>query len=124
MDINKLKQQIKSKSATSNNMQSFEGVLCIYLGVEPREYFPKLKDENNCVVKDDKGNAMRSPTSSGFTYTFSEVGTSKIVKIVLPKRFNMQLLSIYELSGLGYDIKQSSMIFIQESCRIAKYEQD
>lgn len=123
MDINRLKEQIQKKSASSN-MESFEKILVIFLGVEPREYFPKLKNAEGGTVKDDKGNAMRSPTARGFTYTFSQLGTSKIVKIVLPKRFNMQLLGLYEVSGLGYDIKQSSMIFIQENCGVVKYEQD
>lgn len=123
LNLEKLKDQLKEKSKGNSNLERFEDILVIYLGVEPREYFAKMKDDQGKSIKDEQGKPMREPVASGYTYTFSELGTSKIVKIVLERNVNPQLLGLYVLGGYGYDIKQNSMIFIQESGEIKRYEQ-
>ena len=92
----------------------------VYIGTPAREHFPKIKDDNGKAVKDDKGRDLRSETSDGFTHVFSEFGTSKMIQIVLPKEYALQLMNAYKLGGLGYDIK-GSMFFIEKDGTIANY---
>lgn len=111
-DINKLKTMLATKKTSSGNKVRYDAtnpLIVAYLGAEAREHFPKLE------------NGERDKNSDGWTFTFSEIGTSKIVKIVLKNKVSPELLSAYQLAGLGYDIKQSSMIFIDEDAKIANY---
>lgn len=111
-DLNKLKTMLASKKTSKGNKIKYDSsnpLVVAYLGVEPREHFPKLET------------GERSKVSDGWTFTFSEIGTSKIVKIVLKNKVSPDLLSVYQLAGMGYDIKQSSMIFIDEDTKIATY---
>ena len=107
-----LQEESKAKAQTSN-MTAFNDLVGVYVGASAREHFPKLKDENGKTVKDDKGRDKRSDTSDGYTHVFSEFGTSKMIQIVLPKEYNLQLMTAYKLGGLGYDIK-GSMFFIEK----------
>ena len=114
-----LQEESKAKAQTSN-MTAFNDLVGVYVGASAREHFPKLKDENGKTVKDDKGRDKRSDTSDGYTHVFSEFGTSKMIQIVLPKEYNLQLMTAYKLGGLGYDIK-GSMFFIEKNGTIANY---
>ena len=114
-----LKSQAKAQAKVSN-MTNFENIVGIYLGTEPTLHFPKLFDENGNKVKDEKGNDKRSKTSDGWTYTFAEFQTCKI-KIVLQKQFDFKLLSAYNISGEGYDIKSADMYFIEKDITVANY---
>lgn len=109
--------RIKAQTA---NMTAFNDLIGVYVGAPAREHFPKIKDENGKSVKDEKGRDLRSDTSDGFTYVFSEFGTSKMIQIVLPKEYNLQLMGAYKLGGLGYDIK-GSMFFIEKDGTISNY---
>lgn len=114
-----LQEESKAKAQTSN-MTAFNDLVGVYVGASAREHFPKLKDENGKAVKDDKGRDKRSDTSDGYTHVFSEFGTSKMIQIVLPKEYKLQLMTAYKLGGLGYDIK-GSMFFIEKDGTIANY---
>lgn len=114
-----LQEESKAKAQTSN-MTAFNDLVGVYVGASAREHFPKLKDENGKAVKDDKGRDKRSDTSDGYTHVFSEFGTSKMIQIVLPKEYKLQLMTAYKLGGLGYDIK-GSMFFIEKNGTIANY---
>lgn len=114
-----LQEESKAKAQTSN-MTAFNDLVGVYVGASAREHFPKLKDENGKTVKDDKGRDKRSDTSDGYTHVFSEFGTSKMIQIVLPKEYKLQLMTAYKLGGLGYDIK-GSMFFIEKNGTIANY---
>lgn len=114
-----LQEESRVKAQTSN-MTAFKDLIGVYVGALAREHFPKLKDENGRGVKDEKGRDKRSDTSDGYTHVFSEFGTSKMIQIVLPKRYDLQLMTAYKLSGLGYDIK-GSMFFIEKDGTIANY---
>ncbi len=114
-----LQEEIKVKPQTSN-MTAFADLVGVYVGAPAREHFPKLKDENGKAVKDEKGRDQRSDTSDGYTHVFSEFGTSKMIQIILPKEYNLQLMTAYKLSGFGYDIK-GSMFFIEQNTSISNY---
>ena len=83
-------------------------------------HFPKLFDENGNKVKDEKGNDKRSKTSDGWTYTFAEFQTCKNQNC-FTKQFDFKLLSAYNISGEGYDIKSADMYFIEKDITVANY---
>lgn len=114
-----LQEESKAKAQTSN-MTAFSDLVGVYIGTPSREHFPKLKDENGKTIKDSKGRDKRSDTSDGYTHVFSEFGTSKMIQIVLPKEYNLQLMTAYKVGGLGYDIK-GSMFFIEKDGTISNY---
>ncbi len=94
----------------------------IYLGADVTEHFPKVKDDQGKPVKDDKGKELRSNTSDGWTHTFSEVGTSKVVKVVYPKKLKLDIMSAYQVSGFGYSISSGNLVFIDEGVKITLYQ--
>lgn len=94
--------------------------IVVYLGADVTQHFPKLKDDNGKTVKDEEGKDKRSETSDGFTHTFSEVGTSKVVKIVCPKKLNLEMLTAYQVSGFGYSM--GSMLYIDEGSKVVLYQ--
>ena len=118
--LEKLKALQESKSKTAN-LILFSNLVVIDVGIKPTQHFPKLKDEFGNKLKDENGKDKRSETSDGFTYTFTEFGTGKIVKIVLPEERKIDLLGSYKVAGLGYDIKSANMIFIEQRGQIAGY---
>lgn len=121
--IEKLRQlQMDLKeNAGQSNLDHFENLVGVYLGVEPKIHYPKLKDSDGNKVKDDKGNDMRSEVSDGWTYTFSEFGSSKQIKVVLNKQINFKLLTAYLISGKGYDIKSGGMYFLEIDTKVSNY---
>lgn len=120
MDLNKLKADLSAKK--TGNKTEFNDLIVVYTGVSETQYFAKLKDENGNVVKGSDGKPKKVDTVSGYTYTFNELGTAKMVKVVLNKEnLNVQLLNVYKIGGLGYDLKQSNMIFIDEKGSIRNY---
>lgn len=110
-----------AKDSHSSNKQAFKRVV-IKLGVKPVKHFPKLKDKSGKAMKDDSGNDMRSETSDGYTYTFSDFETSQVVKVVLDKLYDIKVMNAYLISGLGYDIRSGNMIFIDEDVKITEYK--
>lgn len=124
--LEKLKQLQKQQrtQAQQSNMTQFDDLVVIHVGcASVTEHFPKIRDENGNKLKDDKGNDLRSDKRDGFTHTFAQFGTAKTVKIVLPEdcTSKLSLLSAYSVSGLGYDIKQAGMIFIEQNGSIKNY---
>lgn len=118
--IEKLKALQESKSKTAN-LTLFSNLVVIDLGIKPTQHFPKLKDGLGNKIKDEDGKDKRSETSDGYTYTFAEFGTGKIVKVVLPQQQKIELLGSYMVAGYGYDIKSANMIFIDRKAKIAEY---
>lgn len=118
--LEKLKALQESKSKTAN-LSLFNNLVVIDVGIKPTQHFPKLKDEFGNKVKDENGKDKRSETSDGYTYTFTEFGTGKMVKVVLPQEQKIDLLGSYVVVGFGYDIKQANMIFIEQKAKIAEY---
>lgn len=96
--------------------------IVVYLGTDATQHFPKVKDAQGKTVKDDAGNDVRSDESDGWTFTFSEVGTSKVVKVVYPKKVDVQMMTAYQVSGFGYSIASGNMLFIDEGVKISLYQ--
>ena len=61
-------------------MTRFDNIVVVNVGVEPKEHFPKLKNADGSNMKDENGKDLRSDKSDGYTYTFTEFGTAKVVK--------------------------------------------
>lgn len=118
--IEKLKALQESKNKTSN-LTLFNNVVVIDVGIKPTQHFPKLKDKFGNKIKDGDGKDKRSEVSDGYTYSFVEFATGKMVKIVLSEERKFELLGSYKVAGLGYDIKSANMIFIEQKVHIADY---
>lgn len=114
--------QAKNKEQLQKSaMTTFKGLVGIYVGSPVKEHYPKLKDENGNNVKDEKGRDKRSDKIDGYTHVFAEFGTAKMIQIVLPKLYDLKLMTAYQLSGLGYDIKSGNMYFIEQNTDIKNY---
>lgn len=86
-----------------------------YLGATPKSYFSKLKDEYGKKIKDEKGNDLRSETPSGVSVSFATIGDNpKIVSAVFDSLPSLEPMTIYQLSGFGYDIKSSNFIWLEQ----------
>lgn len=113
--VSRLEQDFKAKKDTSKMVQ-FDKVNAIYLGVPISEhYLPETDPVSGKAILDANGRKVKSSILAGYLYTFSEYGTSKIVKVVLPQRLNVSPLNVYQISGFGYDIRSSGLIYIKES---------
>ena len=108
---------------TTSNKQMFKRIV-VALGpaTKPVEHYPKLKDENGKTVKDEKGNDKRSDKSDGFMFTFSDFKTSRMVKVVLDKKYDVKVMQAYIISGLGYDLRGAGFVYLDENCTIKNYE--
>lgn len=105
-------QEQEQKSGSGKTKFSTRGV---YLGVPARPHYPKMRDANGKKIVDPTtGRDMVSENSDGDTYTFSEFGTSKIVKIVAMSGLELEFGDAYDIEGLGYEMRSSNMIFIDE----------
>lgn len=120
MNIEKLKQDLAAKP--SSNKTEFKDVLVVFTGAPVTEYYDKLRDANGNVVKDGNGKSTKGTKLLGYTYTFSELGTSKMVKVVLSQgNYDLTLLNVYKTSGMGYDLRNANMIFIDERGGLKNY---
>lgn len=114
-------QALQKKGVRSTTRVSFENLVCVSMGVEPVQHFPKLKDSEGKNIKNSDGSDKRSEKSDGWQYTLSEFGTASVVKVVLSKDYNMKPLSVFVVSGLGYDMRQANMKYIDKNATIANY---
>ena len=121
MDLTKLKNELAEQKSASK--EEFERLVVVYTGGEKKKYFPPLRDNEGNKITDDKGKVKRSETSSGWQYEFALLGNrTKVVKVVLEANYNkIELLNVFVISGLGYDMKQQNMIFIDEKGDIKNY---
>lgn len=115
-----LLRKAKQKSQTSN-MTPFDKLVGVFLGVDPKIHYPKELDSDGNKVKETingRTQDKRSETSDGWTHSFNELGTGKIIQVVLSQKYDLKPLSLYYISGLGYDIKNSNMYFIEKDTRL------
>lgn len=110
-----------ANSDDEGNRQAFKNVV-IKLGVKPVQHFSKLKGNDGKTLKDEDGNDLRSKTSDGYTYTFSDFKTSRVVKVVLDKLYDIKVMNAYLISGYGYDIRDGNMIFIDKDVVLKEYK--
>lgn len=104
MDLNTLKAKVASQNTSK---QVFRDQIVVYVGTEPTEHFPKVKDPKT-------GEKVKSDQSDGWTHTFSVMGSASKLQVVLPKKVELKWLGLYAVSGLGWSITGSNLIFIDE----------
>lgn len=118
MNVKKLEAYKQSQVNKRDNMVDI-AVVAVYLGAEPRLYFPKLKDSEGKNIKDENGRDKRAEKATGYTYTLSQYGTSKVVKVVLPDLQELEPLSAWAVTGRGFDMP--GMYFIEQGGDIVEY---
>ena len=118
--LTKLK-ALEQKGIQSTSKTAFNGLVVCTVGAPVKEHFPKVKLADGSTKKDTEGNDIRADKSDGYTYTFTQFGTATKVMAVLPKKFNLDLLSAYKLSGLGYQMRSANLIFIDENVTLTNY---
>ena len=108
---------------TTSNKQMFKRIV-VKLGTSPKpvEHYPKLKDKDGKTIKDEEGNDKRSDKSDGFMFTFSDFQTSRMVKVILDKKYDVKVMQAYVVSGLGYDIRGGGLMYLDENTEIRNYE--
>lgn len=112
---NLLNQQ--NSSNKSSGLKLIEAGYVAYLGATPKEYYPKLKDQYGKKVKDEDGNDLRADQPSGYQVSFATIGDNpRIVSAVFSDidTLNLEPLAVYQLSGYGYDIRQSNFLWLEE----------
>lgn len=114
-------QALVNQPNQNSNMTAFRGLVVVNVGCKPTEYYPKITDKNGKKVTDLEGRIQRAEHSDGYTYTFSQFGTAKMVKLVLPKKLDLGLLEPYRVSGLGYDIRNANIVYLEKDITISKY---
>lgn len=114
-------QALQNKGVRNTTRVSFERLVCVAMGVKPVQHFPKLKDSEGKNIKDSDGNDRRSDKPDGWQYTLSEFGTGSVVKVILAKDYSMKPLSVFVVSGLGYDMRQANMKYLDKNTSIASY---
>lgn len=111
-------EQYRMSQSKRDNLKELD-VVAVYLGAEPRLYYPKLKDSDGKNIKDENGQDKRAEVATGYTYTLSQYGTSKVVKVVLPDFQELEPLSAWNVTGRGYDMP--GMFFIEQGGDIVEY---
>lgn len=116
MEFNNL---VNMQNSTSKNsgLKFLEVGYVAYLGATPREFFPKLKDKFGNKLKSEDGKDLRADQPSGYMVSFATIGDNpKIVSAVFSdvESLDLKPLAVYQLSGYGYDIRQSNFVWIEE----------
>lgn len=109
----KLQELANSQKKNSGNKVHVE-TLGMYLGVKPRPHYPELKGIDGKTLKDEEGRDRRSEVSDGDTYTLSELGTSKMILVVADSGQLLEIGSVYNIMGIGHDIRSANMYFLDE----------
>lgn len=110
---------LDQRSANGDNRRDFSNLVVVKLGVQPKAYYPKLKDSNGKAIVDENGRAKRSERQMGWQYTVVEYRTCEIVRFVTEKKYNLPR-GYYVLSGRGFGSDFSSK-WIDENVVINKY---
>lgn len=120
-----LQNLVRNKSLSQTGSKTKLEANCIYLGAESRTHFPNLKDSFGKTLRDSQsGNPIKSEESDGDTYTFSEIGTSKMVKAVYIPGLILEVGTLYKVAGIGYDMRNSNMLLIDEDSNIETIEEE
>ena len=114
-------QKLVNQPSKSNNMTAFNGLVVVNVGCQPKEHFPKLQDKNGKKIVDSTGYVQHAKYRDGWMYTFSQFNTAKMVKVILPQQIELDLLQPYQISGLGYDIRNANIIYLEKDIKISKY---
>lgn len=118
--IDKLKSLV-AQGVKANSKMSFNNLVICYLGVKPKLHYPKLKNADGGNKLDASGQVVKSDKPDGYVYTFSEFATCNKVMVILNKKLEFGLMKAYSLSGLGYQMRSSNLIYIDEQVNVANY---
>lgn len=121
-NVEKLQKLQKLAKVQQNGSRQVFKKVAVYLGAEPKEHFPKLKDAEGNNLKNEDGTDKKSDKKDGYTYGLSEIGTSKLVKIVVPSKINLNMLGVYVVSGYGFNINSANMYFLDSQTAISEYK--
>ena len=119
--LKKLKAEA-GKNSVGTGKTLFNSLKVAYLGVPEKQHFPKLKNSDGSKKVDVEGHDVRSQQSEGWTYTFSEIGTSNKIMVVYPKKLQLEWLEVYQVTGLGYNLRSANMIFMDEGTKIFTFK--
>lgn len=114
-------QELAKRGVKKSNKTFFQDLIVCNLGVKPKEHYPKIKNLDGSSKKDSEGLDVRAKESDGWIYTFAEFGTCTKVMAVISKSVNLKLMAAYKLSGLGYAMRSSNMIFVDEQVSLSNY---
>ena len=112
--------KLDQASAKGDSRRSFSKLVVVKLGVQPKPYYPKLKDESGKTVVDENGVAKRSEKQAGWQYTVVEYRTCETVRFVYPTLLKMPR-GYYVVSGYGYD---GEIVFVYEDSLICRQIHD
>lgn len=112
-DLKKHNQVVGSKTF-------FAQIGVVDVDVDPREHFPKKKDASGKTVKDENGKDVRLEQSDGWTYLFVEYGTARKVMVILPKKYQVEPLQTYYVSGFGYNLSKAGMLYLDQAVKVEK----
>ena len=118
-------QKIAKEAATAKKVETNKErieVRAIKLVPEPTEHFPYKRDELGNKVKDDRGRFIREEKRDGYLYTMNDVQTCNKVMFLLHELKQFEIGKSYEVTGLGYIMKQSNMLYIDEDVTIQLYQ--
>lgn len=118
-------QKIAKEAATAKKVETNKEkieVRAIKLVPEPTEHFPYKRDELGNKFKDDRGRFIREEKRDGYLYTMNDVQTCNKVMFLLPELKQFEIGKIYEVTGLGYIMKQSNMLYIDEDVTVQLYQ--
>ncbi|WP_341932063.1 hypothetical protein [Streptococcus pluranimalium] len=95
-------------------------IIATSIGVVPTKHFPYLRDSNGkkIPVENRPNRYKRSLESDGFSHTFCELGTCRKVVVLLPDLQDFELLQPFQITGLGYDMSSSNMLYLDEAVTV------
>ena len=117
----KIAKEAATAKKVDTNKEKIE-VKAIKLVPKPTEHFPYKRDELGNKVKDDRGRFIREEKRDGYLYTMNDVDTCNKVMFLLPELKQFEIGKIYEVTGLGYMMKQSNMLYIDEDVTVQLYQ--
>lgn len=118
-DVNAKLDALDERAKKGDSRRSFNDLVVVKLGVQPKPYYPKLKDKNGKNIVDDSGKPKRSEIQKGWQYTVAEYKTCEIVRFVSDQLFKMPR-GYYVVSGRGYGSDYGSK-WLDEDVKISKY---
>lgn len=118
-DVSEKLDKLDREAKNGDSRRFFSNLVVVKLGVQPKPYFPKLKDANGKTVVDEKGRAKRSEQQQGWQYTMAEYKTCEIIRFVTAKKYDVPR-GYYVVSGKGYGSDFGSK-WLDEDVVITKY---